>query len=243
MRLLHNTSQRMLNAATLRDEEDALHALLMAYGQRLQRWQRSVTRHSRTVIRCDQPSNLVLSLSAARTRFLADCRTFATLVVKAFKRNNAAKQLSPFARWELSREKEVVDVYWESGETDANQLLGRITVDLDAPVSVLREKLRRELRDPLNQLRGEAFVFALGSTALSRLDEERTMTRDVAPLQTDHKTFLATNQLVLLAEPDGVVVSIPAIEMEPELRAALESRLNGDEDEEDDQDENEGGGD
>src|SRR3546814_927415 len=136
MRLLHNTSQRMLNAASLRDEEEALYRLLMAYAQRLQRWQMSMTKHSRTVIRCDVPSNLVLFVSAARTKFVADCRTFAAPVTKSFKRSSTVKHLSPFARWELSQEKEAVDVYWESGETDSNQLLGQIDIDLDAPVDV-----------------------------------------------------------------------------------------------------------
>jgi len=69
-----------------------------------------------------------------------------------------------YGTWERSLDQQLVNVYYriEEKQGDAPPVevnIGEIKIDTDAPITVLREKVRRTMRDQLNQRNGEGFGF------------------------------------------------------------------------------------
>jgi hypothetical protein len=54
----------------------------------------------------------------------------------------------------------LVLIMWK--EEASVEFVGDFKIDVDAPLPVVREKIRRRLREPLNKKNGEGFIFLVG---------------------------------------------------------------------------------
>lgn len=86
----------------------------------------------------------------------------------------ATKKKEPYVLWEMSDDKKFVLILWrvlkEEEKEEMGQVIGQIHVDIDAPLSILREKIRRTLREPLNKKNGEGFIFVVSWSTDSGLN-------------------------------------------------------------------------
>lgn len=84
------------------------------------------------------------------------------------------KRKQPYELWEMSTDKIFLLVLWrvltEERKEEMNQLIGKIYVDVDAPLSILREKIRRDVREALNEKNGEGFLFLVSWSMDFELD-------------------------------------------------------------------------
>ena len=89
-------------------------------------------------------------------------------------------QTDPFDIWDSSGDKDKITVHLED-EFDDRIRLGEISIDIDAPLSVMRLYLQRYMREDLNEKCGDSFLFLAdiegAESILHREEEEKTDTR------------------------------------------------------------------
>jgi hypothetical protein len=129
-------------------------------------------------------------------------------------------QTDPFDIWDSSGDKDEIIVYLED-EFDDRMELGEISIDQDAPLSVMRLYLQRYMRDDLNEKCGDSFLFLAdiegAESILHREDEEKTDTRKYVNRSEDEKERV-TFSIRVMRDRSAELVLIP------EFQAVLDDK-------------------
>jgi hypothetical protein len=162
-----------------------------------------------------------------------------------------------FETWDASQNKVPVDIYLEV-DNRPDEKLGEITMDLTAPVYIMRLYLYRNdyIRDRLNALQGVNFQFFVvkdneeydednpeGNVGvdssidwlLERDKEKQTYTHDFAPFKMDNKTMEGGNRcsIVLDKEFSGLAPHehepCPRLDKRGRVIEAMEAQASGEE--------------
>ena len=143
------------------------------------------------------------------------------------KKRQAAIPKNPYMEWEESPNKEQVMVYFElfeDAEDDELVELGQINMDLKAPVDVLREYVRRNFREMLNQSTGDSFSFkkvGVKSEIVPRSEEAKKYTKDLVQNKMNRATMESVTCVLLVAEPGAKPVIIDEINDNESLMPSL----------------------
>lgn len=151
----HFTASWLESSASNFDEDSRIRARLMKGVSVLLASKAAVMRHR--VRYMNLPKSLKLkALMRELARYVESLAKAGQARVQKF--IDERKPRDPYELWEESVEKQAVAVVWrlEDGNTE---VLGQVVVDVDMPLSLLREVLRRRMRLPLNERCGEAFSF------------------------------------------------------------------------------------
>lgn len=105
--------------------------------------------------------------------------------------------MDKYKTWENSKEKTSVVVALQSTSSAGSQKIGFCDLDLDCPLDITRELLRRALWRELNELTGAGFDFIQRGNIVQDKDEPQTKLRDVAPQRLDAATRELENTLTI----------------------------------------------
>jgi hypothetical protein len=134
------------------------------------------------------------------------------------KQKTKKKVLTPYQTWETSKAKIQIAVYIATvSEEDEDMLLGLISIDPKAPADILREYIRRNFQEALNESPwGDSFLFSKEKKGhkpevFPRAIEPKKYTKDVTVLRMDHETMETGQCVMLVAEPHvgKVMIEIP----------------------------------
>jgi hypothetical protein len=134
------------------------------------------------------------------------------------KQKTKKKVLTPYQTWETSKAKIQIAVYIATvSEEDEDMLLGLISIDPKAPADILREYIRRNFQEALNESPwGDPFLFSKEKKGhkpevFPRAIEPKKYTKDVTVLRMDHETMETGQCVMLVAEPHvgKVMIEIP----------------------------------
>ena len=140
--------------------------------------------------------------------------------VKLILRNRKKAQETPFDAWNRSPHKETVKVVFD---VDGQELetIATFQMDTKAPCDILREYIRRNAYQQLNEKCGDSFSIVILRNAkldiLPRKKESKTYTKDFTQFVMDHITMEAAQTVTIMQERGKNRVIIPP----PELATAL----------------------
>jgi hypothetical protein len=124
------------------------------------------------------------------------------------KEKRAAVQLTKM--WDSSTEKQPVKVSWRAnGWEDSPVRLGEVLIDVDAPLAVMREKIRQAFCRQLNTRSGEAFLFVVEKGPVLRVNEISTRTKDSALAQMNPETTQIEFDIYICTDHKAKVEKIP----------------------------------
>ena len=104
-----------------------------------------------------------------------------------------------FKPWEDSKDKILVAVTFQGTSFGGSTNFGSLEIDLNCPLDIAREFLRRSFWRELNGLEGAAFDFLQQGKIVPEQDESVTKMRDVAPQRLDSITRELKNVLIICA--------------------------------------------
>lgn len=155
----HYLAQWLSTLAANLDEDSRLRGRLTWAADQLRLWRDSLARRYRMrYLRLADQLRVRAVLEQAQA-WLGGMEKAAARKLKQIQ--DARRPRDPYEQWEESLDKRDVTVVWrrDEGEGGTDEVLGIIKVDVDMPISILRQKIRRRLREPLNARNGEGFIF------------------------------------------------------------------------------------
>lgn len=150
-----------------------------------------------------------------------------------------------YTQWESSTDKKVVQVQWKTlaDENDPSVVevtedWGTVTVDLDATLPIIREKMRRQKMEKLNGKNGEGFVFlSPEGHSLPKYYEEKKRGTDFASGRTNDESGEVEYIITLVADVTAEFKEVPFVpeplietEAEKKKRRAARYKRGSDED-------------
>lgn len=216
---MHFTATTLTSWAADYDEESK-HALrLQSLAKFFMKMKDKVMRHRFRYMRLSKSLGLIGASRAAYQELLkglnfakAGAIAATKKVIEAEKRRRSSAD--PYVMWEKSLDKKQLFVTWRDDASPSDLIkLGDVLIDVDVPCKILREKLRRRLREPLNGKNGEGFVFLnKNGEALPKFYEDTQRGRFIMQVQVNAETREVGHQVTLLLDPDTPFTAIPEIE-------------------------------
>lgn len=181
MVLFLNKLSRFLSAlGSLSDEEGTINAFLIANAAKITNIQNVILKMSSTAINTDNHGYTLRMISKALKVVGATAVAGCRYVADEYRKFREDLDIDQFEIWDASGDKTEINCVLES-DTGARTEIGAFQMDLDAPCSVMRLYLRHFLRDALNEVTGDSFLFFGviddSETILDRESEESTESR------------------------------------------------------------------
>ena len=206
---LHKLAGLNLHLASMFDEESETGLWLKENARRLQEQRDGILRVSRSMVDMSYDFSLRRTLTKTLQRRLKGLYASLKSVGKMVQRVAAdeAANGASWEVWEQSKAKTEVEVYVEFNTLPpSSEKLGAISLDLKAPVVVMREYVQRAFIVRLNELQGDAFLFQKQRDdgtdfTLPRDEEIKTFAATFCPFKMDSRTMEGANKVVLVLEP------------------------------------------
>ena len=189
--------------ASLFDDDSDYGELVRQRAQRCYRSSEGIVKYSRSVVQMSYDNDFFRGMKRVGYRL---GRGLYKLGKKLGSAANKYVKINedPYFEWQQSKDKVRVAIFIEL-IVDSPQRIGEFEMCLDAPADVMRAYVRRRLREKLNDICGDAFLFfSLEENKLLPRDmEPKRYSKDFAPFIINKKTMIGCNEVVIKRDPSS----------------------------------------